>query len=197
MIIMSKSSTWTLIKSLMQFEFTSKVQIIQILKPTQSYHVWCSYMKNKPMIGKTNKNTQTTSYHIQLSFDHEIPHKKLREYSTNEFEPAKEIKSEPVTPSLPQKEIVTPSPQIPTPSNRFDMPSTYTKNPKPSSLEQFDQFQIVEKLQKENAQLLQCLVERETVDHHLHHDNVVLQEKVNYFHLLVDQMTTTNPNLRM
>jgi hypothetical protein len=132
-----------------------------------------------------------------LSSDHEIPHKKLREYSAKEFEPAKEIKFEPVTPSLPHKATVTPSPQIPTPSTKCDMPSTYTKKPKPSSLEQSDQFPTVEQLQKENAQLIQHLAKRETMDRHLHHDNVVLQAKVNSLQCLVDQMTTTNHSLRM
>jgi hypothetical protein len=83
-----------------------------------------------------------------LSSDHEIPHKKLREDSAKEFEPAKEIKIEPVTPSLPHKAIVTPSPQIPTPSTKCDMPSTSTKKPKPSSLEQSDQFPTVENCKK-------------------------------------------------
>ena len=77
------------------------------------------------------------------------------------------------------------------------MPSIYTKKPKTSSLEQSVQFPTIEKLKKENAQLLQRLAERETVDHHFHHDNAVLQAKVNSLQSLVDQMTTTNHSLRM
>jgi hypothetical protein len=76
-------------------------------------------------------------------------------------------------------------------------PSTYTKKPKPFSLEQFDQSPVVEQFEKANAQLLQRLVEHETVDLYLHHDNVVLQAKVNSLKCLVDQMNTTNHNLRM
>jgi hypothetical protein len=137
--------------------------------------------------GKSNIKPPSTSDPIQLSSDHESPHKKLKEDSAEESKPDKEIKSELITPSLPQKDIVTPSSQIPTPSSKYDIPSTSTKEPKPSSIEQ---------LQKENAQLLQRLAERETVDRHLHHDNVVLQAKVNYLQWL-DQMTTTNHSLRM
>ena len=98
-----------------------------------------------------------------MSSDHESPHKTIKEYFAKESKPDKEIKYELIKPSLPQKYIVTPSFEIPTPSSKYDIPSTSTKDPKPSSLE---------KLQKENAQLLQCLAEHETVDCHLHHDNV-------------------------
>jgi hypothetical protein len=45
--------------------------------------------------------------------------------------------------------------------------------------------------------LTQRLGEYETLDRHLHHDNVVLQAKVNSLQHLVDDMTTTNHNLRM
>jgi hypothetical protein len=123
-----------------------------------------------------------------LSFDHESPHKKLKEYSTEESKPDKEIKYELITPSLPKKYIVTPSSQIPTPSSKYGIPSTSTKDPKPSSLEQ---------LKKENAQLLQRLAEHETVDRHLYHDNVFLQGKVNSLQWLINQMTTTNLSLRI
>jgi hypothetical protein len=34
------------------------------------------------------------------------------------------------------------------------------------------------------------------MDRHLHHDNVVLQEKVNSLQWLVDQMTNDNRSLR-
>jgi hypothetical protein len=145
------------------------------------------------MIGKSNTKPPITSDPIQLSSDHESPHKKLKE----ESEPAKEIKSEPVTPSLPQKATVTPSSQVPKPSTKCDMPSTSTEKPKPSPIEQSDQSPTVEQLQKENAQLIQRLAEHETMDRHLHHDNIVLQAKVNSLQCLVDQMTTTNHSLRM
>jgi hypothetical protein len=44
--------------------------------------------------------------------------------------------------------------------------------------------------------LLQQLEERNTLDEHLHHDNAILQEKVNSLQQLVDKMTKTNCNLR-
>jgi hypothetical protein len=149
------------------------------------------------MIGKSNTKPPITSDPIQLSSDHEIPHKKLKEDSAGESKPAKETKSEPVMPSLPQKAIVTPSSQIPKPSTKCDMPSTSTDKPKPSLIEQSNQSPTVEQLQQENAQLIQRLAEHETLDRHLHHDNVVLQAKVNSLQRLVDQMTTTNHSLRM
>jgi hypothetical protein len=34
------------------------------------------------------------------------------------------------------------------------------------------------------------------MDRHVHHDNAVLQEKVNYLQRLVDKMTTTNRSLQ-
>ena len=43
---------------------------------------------------------------------------------------------------------------------------------------------------------MQQLEERKTMDRHLHHDNTILQEKVNSLQRLVDQMTNTNHNLR-
>jgi hypothetical protein len=105
-----------------------------------------------------------------LSSNHQSPHKKLKEDFVEDSNIDKEIKSELITLNLPQKDIVTPSSQIPTPSSKYDIPSTSTKEPKSSS---------VEKLKKENAQLLQHLADRETMDHHLHHDNISLQAKVN------------------
>jgi hypothetical protein len=44
--------------------------------------------------------------------------------------------------------------------------------------------------------LLQQLEERKTLDKHLHHDNAVLQAKLNSIQRLVDEMTKTNRNLR-
>jgi len=52
-------------------------------------------------------------------------------------------------------------------------------------------------LQQENGQLAQHIGEYETLDRHLHHDNVVIQAKVNSLQCLVDDMTTTNHSLRM
>jgi hypothetical protein len=66
-----------------------------------------------------------------------------------------------------------------------------------SLLKSLAQSPTVEQLQQENAQLTQRLGEYETLDHHLQHDNVVLQAKVNSLQHLVDDMTTTNHNLRM
>jgi hypothetical protein len=40
------------------------------------------------------------------------------------------------------------------------------------------------------------LEERKTVDVHLHHDNAVLQEKVNSLQRLVDEMTKSNRSLK-
>jgi len=136
------------------------------------------------MIGKANTKPLITSYPTQLSFDHEIPHKNFKE----EYEFSKEIKFEPVTPSFSQKAIVTPSYQVPKPSIKSVMTSTSTMKMNPSRIEH---------LQKENAQLIQCLVEHEILDRHLNHDNVVLQTMVNYVQRLVVQMTTTNQSLRM
>jgi chromosome segregation ATPase len=86
---------------------------------------------------------------------------------------------------------------MPTSASKVDIPSTSIKGSKPSSFETSDHTPIIEKLQQENAQLLQQLEERKTMDRHLHHDNAVLQEKVNSLQRLVDQMTTTNRSLQM
>jgi hypothetical protein len=40
------------------------------------------------------------------------------------------------------------------------------------------------------------LEERKTVDVHLHHDNAVLQEKVNSLQWLVDEMNKSNHSLK-
>jgi len=53
------------------------------------------------------------------------------------------------------------------------------KEPNPYSLLPSDHTPAIEKLQQENAQLLQQLAEQKTIDRNFHHDNVFLQEKVN------------------
>jgi hypothetical protein len=97
--------------------------------------------------------------HIQLSSDHESPHKKIKEVFVEQYNIDKEIKSELITWSLPHKDSVTPSSQIPTPSSKIYITYTSTKELKPSSLEPSDQSPTIEKFQKENSQLLQHLVE--------------------------------------
>jgi hypothetical protein len=82
-----------------------------------------------------------------LSSNHEIPHKRLKEVSAEEFESDKEVKSEPITPSLPQKNIVTPSSQMPTLSCKVDIPSASIKGSKSSSFEPYDHTPVIEKLQ--------------------------------------------------
>jgi chromosome segregation ATPase len=83
---------------------------------------------------------------------------------------------------------------MPTPDSKDDRPSTSMKGYKPSS-ETSNHTPVIEKLQQENAQLLQQLEERNTMDRHLHHDNAVLQAKVNSLQCLVDQMTNENRSL--
>jgi hypothetical protein len=77
------------------------------------------------------------------------------------------IKSELITPSLPHKNNVTASSQMPTPSSKVDIPSSFIKEPKSSSLEPFDQTLAIDTLQQENVQLLQQLEEKKTMDRHL------------------------------
>jgi predicted RNase H-like nuclease (RuvC/YqgF family) len=84
---------------------------------------------------------------------------------------------------------------MPTLDPKFDKLTTSLKGPKPSS-EIIDFALTIEKLQRENHQLLQQLEERKTIDAHLHHDNAVLQEKVNSLQRLVDGMTQSNRSLR-
>jgi len=86
---------------------------------------------------------------------------------------------------------------MPTSSYKDDIPSTSIKGSKTSYFETYDHTRVIEKFQQENAQFLQQLEEGKTMDRNLHHDNVVLQEKVNYLQRLVDQMTTTNQSLQM
>jgi predicted RNase H-like nuclease (RuvC/YqgF family) len=107
------------------------------------------------------------------------------------LEPDREVKSEPIPPHKPS---VTPTSQIPTPDPKDDRLSTSFKGSKPSS-EISDHTPVIEKLQQENVQLLQQLEERKTMDRHLHHDNAVLQEKVNSLQRLVDKMTNDNRSL--
>jgi hypothetical protein len=92
-----------------------------------------------------------------LSSDLEIPHKILREVFAEEFEPDKEVKSEPI---LSHKNSVTPTSQMPTSTSKVDIPSTSIKGSKPSSSEPFDHTPVIDKLQQENDQLLQQLEER-------------------------------------
>jgi hypothetical protein len=56
--------------------------------------------------GNPNVKPSSTSDPIQVSFDHEIPHKRLREVSAEELEPNRTVKSEPI-PS--HKHSVTPN----------------------------------------------------------------------------------------
>ena len=84
---------------------------------------------------------------------------------------------------------------MPTPDPKTDRLSTSFKGSKPT-YEIFDHNPTIEKLQQENVQLLQQLEERKTMDRHLHHDNAILQAKVNSLQRLVDEMNKTNHNLR-
>ena len=84
---------------------------------------------------------------------------------------------------------------MPTLDPKNDRLSTSLKGSKPSS-EIIDSALAIEKLQKENSQFLQQLEERKTIDTHLHHDNAVLQAKVNSLQRLVDEMTKSNRNLK-
>jgi hypothetical protein len=95
--------------------------------------------------------------------------------SAEELKPHRRTKSEPT--SL-HKPPVTPTSQMPTPDPKIDRLYTYFKGSKPSS-KIFYLSPTIEKIQQENDQFLQQLEERKTLDKHLHHDNAVLQEKVN------------------
>ena len=111
-----------------------------------------------------------------MSSDHESPHKRLREVSAEEFDPDREVKSEPI-PS--HKHSITPTSHMTTSASKVYRPYKSIKGSKPSD-ETSDHTPFIEKLQQENAQLLQQLEERKTMDRNLHHDNAVLQAKVNY-----------------
>jgi hypothetical protein len=84
---------------------------------------------------------------------------------------------------------------MPTLDPKTDRLSTSFKGSNPS-FEISDLAPTIEKIQQENDQLLQQLEERNTLDEHLHHDNAILQEKVNSLQQLVEKMTKTNCNLR-
>jgi hypothetical protein len=84
---------------------------------------------------------------------------------------------------------------MPTLDLKIDKLSTSLKGPKPSSEITYS-TPTIEELQRENHQLLQKLEERKIIDAHLHHDNAVLQEKVNSLQRLVNGMTQSNHILR-
>jgi hypothetical protein len=84
---------------------------------------------------------------------------------------------------------------MPTLDPKIDKLTTSLKGPKPSS-EINDFSPTIEDIQRENHYLLQQLEERKTIDAHLHHDNAILQEKVNSLQWLVDGMTQYNLSLR-
>jgi predicted RNase H-like nuclease (RuvC/YqgF family) len=84
---------------------------------------------------------------------------------------------------------------MPTLDPKNDRLSRSFKGSKPSSKIN-DSAPAIEKLQKENSQLLQQLEERKTIDTHLHHDNEVLQAKVKSLQRLVDEMSKSNRSLR-
>jgi len=102
--------------------------------------------------GKPNVKPPSTSDPIQVSSDLESPHKRLKEFYEKEFEPDKEFKFEPI---LSHRNSVTPTSQMPTSASKVDIPSTSIKGSKTSSFEPSDNTPIIEKLQQENAQLLQ------------------------------------------
>ena len=129
---------------------------------------------------------------IQVSSDLKSPHKILREASPDELEPQKKTKSEPTSPHQPP---ITPTSLIPTPDPKNEKHSSYFKGSNPSS-KIIDLDSTIEKLQKENFQLLQQLEHRKTMDTHIHHDNAVLQAKVKSLQWLVDEMTKSNCSLR-
>jgi hypothetical protein len=106
--------------------------------------------------GKSNVKPPKTLDPIQLSYDHEIPHKRLIEYFVEEIEPDKEVKYEPI---LSHKNSLTPSSQMTTSSSKVDIPSTFIKGSKPSYFEPSNHTRVIEKLQQENSQLLQQLEE--------------------------------------
>jgi hypothetical protein len=142
--------------------------------------------------GKRYEKTLTTSDPIQVSSDIEIPHKRLRKVSAEELKPHRKTKSEHTSPHKP---LVNPTSHMPTLDPKTDRIYTSFKGSKPS-FEISNLAPTIEKLQQENDHLLQQLEERKTLDEHLHHDNTILQAKVNSLQRLVDKMTKTNRNLR-
>jgi hypothetical protein len=141
---------------------------------------------------KPYEKPSPTSDPIQVSSDLDSPHKRLREVSAEGLRPLRKTKSEPTSP---YQSPITPTSPMPTLYPKNDRLSTSLKGSKPSS-EITDSAPAIEKLQKENSHLLQQLEERKTIDTHLHHDNAVLQAKVNPLQWLVDDMTKSNHSLR-
>ena len=149
---------------------------------------------------KSTQSTRTKPYEkympasdpIQVSSNLESPHKRLREVCADGLEPPRKTKSEPTSPY--QSPITPTSPMLILDTKNARL-STSLKGSKPSS-ETTDSTPAIEKLQKENHQLLQQLEERKTIDTHLHHDNAVLQEKVKSLQQLVDEMTKSNRSLK-
>jgi hypothetical protein len=110
-----------------------------------------------------------------VSSDLESHHKKPREVFAYGLEPLSKTKSKPTSP---YRSPITPTSLMPTLDPKTHRLSTSLKGYKPSS-EIIDSAPTIEELQKENHQLLQELEERKTIDTHLHHDNAILQIKVN------------------
>jgi hypothetical protein len=108
---------------------------------------------------KSTRSTRTKPYEkplpvldpIQVSSNLEIPHKRLREVSADGLEPLRKKKSEPTSPY--QSPIIPTSP-MPNLYPKNDRLSTSLKGSKPSS-EIIDSAPAIEKIQKENFQLLQ------------------------------------------
>jgi hypothetical protein len=149
---------------------------------------------------KSTQSTRTKPYAkpppasdpIQVSSNLESPHKKLREVSADGLEPLRKTKSKPTSP---YQSPITPTSPMPNLDPKIDRLCTSLKGSK-ISLEITDSTPTIEELQKENHQLLQQLEERKTIDTHLHHDNAILQEKVNSLQQLVNEMTKSNRSLR-
>ena len=114
------------------------------------------------------------------------------EVSADGLEQLRKTKSEPTSP---YQSPITPTSPMPTLDPKTVRFSTSLKESKPS-LEITDFSPTLEKLQKENHPLLQQLEERKTTYTHLHHDNAVLQAKVNSLQRLVDEMTKSNYSVR-
>jgi hypothetical protein len=108
---------------------------------------------------KSSQSTRTKPYAkplhasdpIQVSFDLESPHKRLREVSADGLEPQRKTKSKPTSP---YQSPITPTSPMPTLDPKNDRLSTSLKGSKPSSKITY-YAPAIEKLQKENYQLLQ------------------------------------------
>jgi hypothetical protein len=127
-----------------------------------------------------------------VSSDLESPDKRLREVSADGLETLRKTKSEPTSP---YQSPISPTSPMPTLDPKTDRFSTSFKGSKTSS-EITNSAPSIEKLQKENHQLLQQLEERKTIATHLHRDNAVLQAKVKSLQRLVDEMTKSNCSLK-